>query len=71
MSAVRELVRDGVNGFLISEISSREIAAAILKIVTDDALREQLAENGFAMSKRYAWSDISKSIIHTYEKLNG
>ncbi|MGZ4926517.1 MAG: glycosyltransferase family 4 protein [Halobacteriota archaeon] len=70
MSAVRELVQDGVNGFLISKISPREIAAAILKIVRDDALREELAENGFAMSKRYAWSDISKSIIDTYEKLS-
>jgi glycosyltransferase involved in cell wall biosynthesis len=69
MSAVQELVQDGVNGFLISEISPREIAEAILKIVHDDALREQLAENGFEMSTRYAWSDISKSIIGTYEKL--
>jgi glycosyltransferase involved in cell wall biosynthesis len=69
MSAARELVRDGVNGFLISKISPREIAEAILKLVTDDALREQLAENGFEMSKKYAWSDISKSIIGTYEKL--
>jgi glycosyltransferase involved in cell wall biosynthesis len=69
MSAVRELVQDGVNGFLISEISPREIAAAILKVVTDDSLREQLAQNGFEMSKRYAWSDISKSIIDTYEEI--
>jgi glycosyltransferase involved in cell wall biosynthesis len=69
MSAVRELVQDGVNGFLISEISPREIAAAILKIVTDDSLREQLAQNGFEMSKGYAWSDISKSIIDTYEEI--
>jgi glycosyltransferase involved in cell wall biosynthesis len=70
MSAVRELVQDGVNGFLISKISPREIAEAILKIVRDDALRKQLAENGFEMSKRYGWSDISKSIIDTYEKLS-
>jgi glycosyltransferase involved in cell wall biosynthesis len=69
MSAARELVRDGVNGFLIGKISPREIAEAILKLVTDDALREQLAENGFEMSKKYAWSDISKSVIGTYEKL--
>jgi glycosyltransferase involved in cell wall biosynthesis len=70
MSAVRELVQDGVNGYLISEISPRDIAEAILKLVRDDALREQLAENGFEMSKRYAWSDISKSIIDTYKKLS-
>jgi glycosyltransferase involved in cell wall biosynthesis len=70
MSAVRELVQDGFNGFLIGEISPREIAEAILKIIRDDALRERLAENGFAMSKRYAWSDISKNIIDTYKKLS-
>ncbi|MGZ8892489.1 MAG: glycosyltransferase family 4 protein, partial [Halobacteriota archaeon] len=59
MSAVRELVEDGVNGFLVNDISSREIAEAITKLVTDEALRERLAENGFAMAKKYGWSDIS------------
>lgn len=70
MSAVRELVKDGVNGFLVNDISSREIAAAIMKLVRDDALRERLAENGFAMAKKYGWSDISTRIIDTYKKLS-
>jgi glycosyltransferase involved in cell wall biosynthesis len=69
MSAVRELVEDGVNGFLVNDISSREIAEAITKLVTDEALRERLAENGFAMAKKYGWSDISTKIIDTYKKL--
>jgi glycosyltransferase involved in cell wall biosynthesis len=69
MSAVRELIEDGVNGFLISNFSPDQIAEAVLKIVQDDELRNKLAENGFKMSKRYAWSDISKNIIDTYEKL--
>lgn len=70
MSAVRELVKDGVNGFLVNDISSREIAEAITKLVTDEALRERLAENGFAMAKKYGWSDISTKIIDTYKKLS-
>jgi glycosyltransferase involved in cell wall biosynthesis len=70
MSAVRELVEDGVNGFLVNDISSREIAEAITKLVTDEALRKRLAENGFAMAKKYGWSDISTKIIDTYKKLS-
>jgi len=70
MSAVRELVKDGVNGFLVNDISAREIAEAIIKLVRDDALRERFAENGFTMAKKYAWSDISKRIIDTYKKLS-
>jgi len=46
-----------------------EIADVIFDVVSDRALREQLAENGFEMSKKFAWSDISKSIIDTYAKL--
>jgi glycosyltransferase involved in cell wall biosynthesis len=69
MSAVRELIQDGINGFLLSKISPDQIAKAVLMIVRDDELRKKLAENGFEMSKRYAWSDISKNIIDTYEKL--
>jgi glycosyltransferase involved in cell wall biosynthesis len=69
MSAVRELIENGVNGFLISNISPDQIAEAVLKIVLDDELRNKLAENGLKISKKYAWSDISKNIIDTYEKL--
>ena len=71
MSAVRELVRDGVNGFLVNRDSPDAIADVILKLISDDALREKLAENGFEMSKKFAWSDISKSIIDTYAKVIG
>jgi len=68
-SAVRELVRDGVNGFLTSTGSPNEIANVMLKLIRDDELRARLAENGFEMSRKYAWSDISKNIVDTYKEL--
>lgn len=68
-SAVRELVQDGVNGFLVSTVSPNEIANVMLKLIRDDELRARLAENGFEMSRKYAWSDISKNIVDTYKEL--
>jgi len=70
-SAVRELVQDGVNGFLVSTVSPNEIANVMLRLIRDDELRARLAENGFEMSRKYAWSDISKNIIDTYKELIG
>ncbi len=69
MSATRELVQDGINGFLVSTASPEGIAEVIVKIVQDDALRARLAENGQRMSKRFAWSDVSRSVINTYERV--
>ncbi len=68
MSATRELVKDGVNGFLVSTASPDGIAKVIVRVVQDDVLRARLAENGQEMSKRFAWSDISKSVIDTYKR---
>ncbi|MGZ4912507.1 MAG: glycosyltransferase family 4 protein [Halobacteriota archaeon] len=68
MSATRELVKDGVNGFLVSTASPDGIANVIVRIVQDDVLRARLAENAREMSKRFAWSDISKSVIDTYKR---
>ncbi len=68
MSATRELVKDGVNGFLVSTASPERLAEIIVKIIQDDALRARLAENGQNMAKRFAWSDVSRSVINTYER---
>ncbi len=68
-SATRELVEDGVNGFLVSTGSPEEIATVIVKVVQDDALQVQLAENGEKMSKRFGWSDVSRSVTDTYERV--
>ncbi len=69
MSATRELVNDGVNGFLASTASPDEVAKIIVRVVQDDVLRARLAENGQEMSKRFAWSDVSRSVIDTYKRI--
>ncbi|MGZ7167501.1 MAG: glycosyltransferase family 4 protein [Halobacteriota archaeon] len=69
MSATRELVEDEINGFLVSTASPEEIAKVIVRIVQDDVLRARLAENGQEMAKRFAWSDISRSVIDTYKRV--
>ncbi len=69
MSATRELVQDGINGFLVSTASPDGIAEVIVRIVQDDVLRARLAENGQEMAKKFAWSDISRSVIDTYQRV--
>jgi glycosyltransferase involved in cell wall biosynthesis len=69
MSAVSELIRDGVSGFLVNELSADKIAHVVLPLITDDSLRQRLAEEAFEMSKKYGWSDVSKRVIDIYQGL--
>ena len=69
MSAVSELIRDGVSGFLVNELSADRIAHVVLPLITNDLLRQRLAEEGYEMSRTYGWSDVSKRVIDIYQGL--
>lgn len=59
VEGIRELVRDGENGFLCGE-SDEEVAAAIQKLSTDKALLQRLGEHALAASKGMdvsAWAE--------------
>ncbi|MGB8310395.1 MAG: glycosyltransferase family 4 protein [Halobacteriota archaeon] len=69
MSAVSELIRDGVSGFLVNELSADKIAQVVLPLITNDLLRQRLAETGYELSRKYGWSDVSKRVIDIYQGL--
>ncbi|MCL4874370.1 glycosyltransferase [bacterium] len=45
-ASVPELVEDGVSGLLVPEKDKRALAAALIRLIEDPALRKKLGENG-------------------------
>ena len=45
VGSIKHVVMDGVNGIIIGKHSSKDIAEAIIKLMSDEVLREQLALN--------------------------
>ena len=69
---VVDCLRDGENGLLIEPGDIDAQAAALTRLVTDDALRERLAENALEECRRvYSWDAVGKQIMEIYAELAG
>jgi glycosyltransferase involved in cell wall biosynthesis len=66
VGSVRDLVIDGVNGYIISPNSSKELASAMLKIIDDKKLAKNMGEMG-AKIARERFSDWI--MVDKYEEL--
>lgn len=50
---VREFIRSGQNGILITERNAQKLAEAIIELIQNDQKRYSLAENGLATSRKF------------------
>lgn len=67
--AVSEVCIDGENGYLCEPGSSSEIAVAIVKILTDDKLREKFSKRSVEIAKEHNFETTLDRFINIYEKV--
>jgi glycosyltransferase involved in cell wall biosynthesis len=65
----REIVRDGVNGFLVEAHSPTAVASAIMRVVSDPGLRRRLAAGARASALEYALPAIVRQYQSALEEL--
>ncbi len=67
----RELIIDGVNGFIVDMHERGKTAKKIIDILNDKKLKNKISENGvMTIQKHYSWAIISKKIIELYKNLS-
>jgi glycosyltransferase involved in cell wall biosynthesis len=66
VGGVPSIVHEGENGLLIDVDSADQLAAAILKLASDQPLRDQLGENGRQMSIGSTPSQMAASYLDLY-----
>ncbi len=65
---IQEVIEDGVNGLLVEENNSTELADALCQLAKDDALRESLARNARNDAvEKYAWQENARAVLKVYE----
>jgi len=65
-----EVVEDGVTGFVVPPRSPEQAAAAIEKLICDEALRQKMGKQGRERVKRlYNWSDNVAQMIDIYRRV--
>lgn len=68
-SSIPEVVGDA--GLLINPESSVEIAAAMIKLIKNPDLCENLRSEGFLQSKKFSWAVSAKKLLDIFSKLEG
>lgn len=66
----REVIIDGLNGFIINSHDRKKLGEQILKLLKDRKLLRKVSENAaFTIKEHYAWEKITQKIISCYQKV--
>jgi len=68
VSEIPQVVKNGINGFLVPPANSKAIADAVLKIY-DKNLFMKMSKSSKKIIKNYDWSKIAKMAVKKYEEL--
>jgi phosphatidylinositol alpha-1,6-mannosyltransferase len=67
-SGVAEAVRDGETGLLVPQNDVPALAAAIIRLLTDDALRARLGAAGRAYAQTQDWAQVAGRVAALYAR---
>jgi glycosyltransferase involved in cell wall biosynthesis len=71
LPVVSEMIEDGYNGLLVEPENPAALAAAIIRVLSDSALRARLIAGGRATLGRYAEEQIIREIEALYAEVKG
>jgi phosphatidyl-myo-inositol alpha-mannosyltransferase len=63
------VVTHGVEGLLVLPKDSEALSHALVHLLADDALREQMGERGRQRAVEFSWERVSQRILSYYERL--
>jgi len=59
----------GREGWLVPPRNDRELARALLSLMSDGALRRQMGDRGLATAREYDWEKIARRVLDYYQKV--
>jgi mannosylfructose-phosphate synthase len=66
----REIIIDGLNGFIINPHDRKKLAEIILQLLKDEKLRNKVAQNAaFTIKEHYSWNKVADKFIELYHKI--
>ena len=59
----------GDSAYIIDPFKPKEITEGIVKLLNDDALREDLIKKGFKQSQKFSWENMAKDVLSLYDEV--
>ena len=69
VGGIPEYITDGENGLLVSPSDKQNLAAALVRLYEDGALRSRLIENGRRTAERFSISRYADEMLALYERV--
>jgi len=71
VGSMPEIIEDGKTGFLVEPRNEKDLANAIIKLISDDKLIKMMSENALRYCKRnLSWDSIAKRTIKVYSEIS-
>ena len=71
MGGIPDIIHDGETGILVSEKDHIELSRAIIKLIENEDLRDNIAVKGNKMSnEHFSWEKIANEYITIYNVLS-
>ena len=72
IGGVNEAVRNGETGLLVKQGSTDKLADAIMKLLSDKAMREKMGANGRRfVTENFTWDICAQKMLHVYREALG
>ncbi|RLI36528.1 hypothetical protein DRO55_03355 [Candidatus Bathyarchaeota archaeon] len=69
---VREVIKDGVNGFLVKPRDVSMLALRIIELLKDDRMRRRMGENGrMIVERNFTWDRAAEETLKVYKRIIG
>ena len=63
------VVTDGVDGLLVPPKDDKALAQALISLMTDESLRQQMGARGRATALEYGWANIAQRVLSYYTRV--
>ncbi len=63
------VVSDGVDGVLVPPKDSQSLAQALITLLNDESLRQEMGVKGRAKALKYGWDSIARTILDYYKRV--
>ena len=67
----KDLVRDGVNGFVVGDPADAAAVAGRFARLLDAGLRQRMGQEAFRTACGHSWDEVARRQIEIYEELLG
>ena len=69
VGGIKEIVQDGINGFLVEPNNAKELADKVNLLLRDKELRMRMGKNGRKRAEEFSWDRIAKETYEFYRRI--